>query len=156
MPSYSPERRTARRALPAPARTARTTPACCARSRKPASRSTCVAGHGVGAASAALAAIDGGARLWDADGVWRGAAARELLRLDARRCAAPAGSRGAAGTLVLRRCCCWSLGLVVYPLGFLLEICRQRLGTSLVAAYPAWLQTAFAGRVCRPSCRGWR
>lgn len=28
-------------------------------------------GHGVGAASAALAAIDGGGRLWDADGVWR-------------------------------------------------------------------------------------
>jgi len=30
-----------------------------------------VAGHGVGAASAALAAIGGAARLWDADGVWR-------------------------------------------------------------------------------------
>jgi hypothetical protein len=30
-----------------------------------------VAGHGMGAATAALAAIDGGARLWDADGVWR-------------------------------------------------------------------------------------
>jgi hypothetical protein len=29
------------------------------------------AGHGVGAAGAALGAIDGGARLWDANGVWR-------------------------------------------------------------------------------------
>jgi hypothetical protein len=29
-----------------------------------------MAGHGVGAASAALAAIDGGARLWDANGFW--------------------------------------------------------------------------------------
>ena len=33
-----------------------------------------VAGHGVGAASAALAAIGGAARLWEPDGVWRGAA----------------------------------------------------------------------------------
>jgi hypothetical protein len=31
-----------------------------------------VAGQGIGAATAALAAIDGGARLWDADGLWRG------------------------------------------------------------------------------------
>ena len=31
-----------------------------------------VAGHGIGAATAALAAIDGGARLWEADGLWRG------------------------------------------------------------------------------------
>jgi len=34
-----------------------------------------VAGHGVGAASAALAAIGGSARLWDEDGVWRSGAA---------------------------------------------------------------------------------
>jgi hypothetical protein len=30
-----------------------------------------VAGQGVGAASAVLAAIDGGSRLWEADGIWR-------------------------------------------------------------------------------------
>jgi hypothetical protein len=30
-----------------------------------------LAGHGVGAASAALAAIDGAARLWDASGIWQ-------------------------------------------------------------------------------------
>ena len=30
-----------------------------------------MAGQGIGAASAALAAIDGAARLWDADGLWR-------------------------------------------------------------------------------------
>ncbi len=37
-----------------------------------------VAGHGVGAATAALAAIDGGAKLWEESGVWRGAAAGRL------------------------------------------------------------------------------
>jgi hypothetical protein len=30
-----------------------------------------VAGQGIGAAGAVLAAIDGGSRLWDADGIWR-------------------------------------------------------------------------------------
>ena len=37
-----------------------------------------MAGHGVGAGAAALAAIDGGARLWDATGVWRGPEAATL------------------------------------------------------------------------------
>src|ERR671914_534058 len=39
-----------------------------------------LAGHGVGAASAALAAIDGGARLWEADGIWRGSGAPRMYR----------------------------------------------------------------------------
>lgn len=37
-----------------------------------------VAGQGVGAATAALTAIDGGARLWEESGVWRGGAAARL------------------------------------------------------------------------------
>jgi hypothetical protein len=39
-----------------------------------------VAGHGIGAATAALAAIDGGARLWEADGLWRGGRAAGLYQ----------------------------------------------------------------------------
>lgn len=39
-----------------------------------------VAGQGIGAATAALAAIDGGARLWEPDGVWRGPRAAALYR----------------------------------------------------------------------------
>ena len=39
-----------------------------------------MAGQGVGAGGAALAAIDGAARLWDADGIWRGATTRTLYR----------------------------------------------------------------------------
>ncbi len=34
-----------------------------------------VAGHGIGAGGAALAAIDGAARLWEPSGVWRSPAA---------------------------------------------------------------------------------
>jgi hypothetical protein len=39
-----------------------------------------LAGHGVGAASAALAAIDGGSRLWEANGIWRSPQAGRLYR----------------------------------------------------------------------------
>jgi Patatin-like phospholipase len=39
-----------------------------------------MAGQGAGAAAAALAAIDGGARLWDVDGIWRGAGAQSMYR----------------------------------------------------------------------------
>ena len=38
-------------------------------------RTDLVAGRGIGAASAMFAAVDGGARLWDADGIWKGTAA---------------------------------------------------------------------------------
>jgi len=37
-----------------------------------------MAGQGVGALAAALAAIDGGSRLWEADGLWKGERARTL------------------------------------------------------------------------------
>ena len=39
-----------------------------------------MAGQGVGAGAAVLAAIDGAARLWDADGLWRGPAVSRLYR----------------------------------------------------------------------------
>ena len=37
-----------------------------------------VAGHGIGAVGAVFAAIDGGARLWDANGLWRRASVARL------------------------------------------------------------------------------
>jgi hypothetical protein len=69
-----------------------------------------VAGHGVGASSAALAAIGGAARLWEADGVWAGTAAAGFygwkwpLRAAARLAvllAAAIGVVGAFGALGL-------------------------------------------------------
>ena len=41
-----------------------------------------VAGQGVGAAAAILAAIDGGARLWDADGIWRSRHVKRFYRFN--------------------------------------------------------------------------
>ena len=37
-----------------------------------------VAGHGIGAVGAVFAALDGGARLWDAGGLWRREAVRRV------------------------------------------------------------------------------
>ncbi len=39
-----------------------------------------VAGHGAGAAAAALAAIDGGAQLWEDNGIWRSSGVRRFYR----------------------------------------------------------------------------
>jgi hypothetical protein len=104
-----------------------------------------MAGHGVGAANAALAAIGGQAQLWDAQGVWRTARAREWY-----------GWKGAvrwAGWVVVALLAALvapvllvvATGLVVYPIGFLLETAGSGYGTSLLAGYAGWLQTAFAG-----------
>ncbi len=51
-----------------------------------------IAGQGVGAGGAALAAIDGAARLWDAEGIWRSRGARQLCTPGAGRCGWRRGS----------------------------------------------------------------
>ncbi len=57
-----------------------------------------VAGHGAGAAAAALAAIDGGAQLWEDDGIWRAAGVRRFYRWRWPWPARGAGRRRAAGS----------------------------------------------------------
>ena len=102
-----------------------------------------VAGHGIGAGGAALAAIDGGARLWDADGIWRAASTRylygwkPLVRLG-----------GWLGVVVLALLAVplVVLGavLLVYGVAFLLTLLGLDAGTALVAICSRWLQTIFA------------
>ncbi len=57
-----------------------------------------VAGHGAGAAAAALAAIDGGAQLWDDNGIWRAAGVRQFYRWRWPWPAGTAGRRRASGS----------------------------------------------------------
>src|SRR5690606_19032062 len=80
-----------------------------------------VAGHGIGAGTAALAAIDGGARLWDKDGPWREASSRRMYGWKA-----PLRAAGwmtlALVALLLAPVLVLALGLVVLPIGFLLEM----------------------------------
>ena len=103
-----------------------------------------VAGHGIGAVTAALAAIDGGAALWDQAGLWRGEHAGRFypwklpIRLAGWMTVVLAG-------VLLVPLAFLALGLIVYPAGFLLEMLGAQAGASLLAWYSAFLQNAFAG-----------
>jgi hypothetical protein len=102
-----------------------------------------VAGHGIGAASAALAAIDGGSRLWDATGLWRGPGAGTLYRWKT-----PLRIAGwivlVLVIVMLAPLLLLSIGLIVYPVGFIAEMFGASAGRHLIAAYTTWLQTSFA------------
>jgi hypothetical protein len=103
-----------------------------------------LAGHGIGAGSAALAAIDGGARLWDKDGLWRtpGTAAMYGWK-GSIRIATWVGL--ALLVVLLTPLLFLVLGLIILPLGFLLEMLGADAGAALTATYSGWLQVAFAG-----------
>ena len=102
-----------------------------------------VAGQGIGTGAAALAAIDGAARLWDVDGPWRSRAVRQLYTWR--------GPLRVAGWIFLLLCAILLVpvffliaGLFVYLAGFLLEMFQSEAGRSVVSGYSAWLQAAFA------------
>ncbi len=101
-----------------------------------------VAGTGMGAASAVFAAIDGGSRLWAADGVWRAPATVRYYRVrPAIRTAAWA--LAASLSVVVLPLLALVVGLVVYPLGFLAELGGMTSGGFLSRAYTSLVQTAF-------------
>ena len=103
------------------------------------------AGHGVGAANAALAAIGGHARLWDASGVWRAPSTRGWYGW--KRSIRWAGwlVAGLVTALIAPVVMVVLSGALVYPLGFLLETAGSGYGTALLSGYATWLQTVFAG-----------
>jgi hypothetical protein len=104
-----------------------------------------MAGQGVGAGGAMLAALDGAARLWDADGIWRSRATRQLYRWRwPVRVAAWLGL--VLLTILLTPVVVLLAGLLVYLVGFLLEMLQIEAGRGIVSGYSAWLQVAFAGQ----------
>jgi hypothetical protein len=104
-----------------------------------------VAGHGIGAATAAMAAIDGGAPLWDANGVWRGDAVRTFYRW--KPLIVATGWIAALLVLVLLiPLLVLAVGTVVFLLGFVLTLVGLvSAGTTLTTFYATTLQVAFAG-----------
>jgi hypothetical protein len=103
-----------------------------------------VAGQGIGAAAAALAAIDGGARLWEDGGLWRSQGVRQFYEWKWPLRAAGWLSLLLAGVLLIPLLFL-AIGLVVYPLSFLLTMLGTSAGASLLAWYSTFLQTSFAG-----------
>lgn len=104
-----------------------------------------VAGHGIGAGGAALAAIDGAARLWEPSGVWRSPAAERMYGWK-RAVRAAAWVCVALLIVALIPLLMLGLGLLVLPIGFLLEMLGIGAGSNLATGYSGWLNTAFAGQ----------
>jgi hypothetical protein len=103
-----------------------------------------LAGHGIGAGSAALAALDGSARLWEASGIWRSPAAAGLYgwRWPIR---AAAAIGVVLVTILLTPIAVLLVGLLVSLTGFVLEMLQVRAAATMLSTYSAWLQSAFAG-----------
>ena len=84
-------------------------------------RTDLVAGRGMGAVSAMFAAVDGGARLWEASGIWKGGVARRFYRWRAAlRVAAVALL--AAGAVLLFPLLLFAFAILVGLAGFLLTL----------------------------------
>jgi len=103
-----------------------------------------VAGQGIGAATAILAAIDGGARLWDPDGVWRGKAARHFYGW--KPLVRGVGWIAALlGLVLVLPLVALALGMLVFAAGFLLTLLGvTSTGATLTAFASSTLQAAFA------------
>lgn len=101
-----------------------------------------VAGTGMGVTSALFAAIDGGAKLWDAGGLWRAPETRRFYRVRATLRAA-AWALAAALSVVLLPLLALAAGLVVYPIGFLLRVAGVSSAGIVSRAYASIVETAF-------------
>ncbi len=102
-----------------------------------------VAGRGIGAVGALFAAVDGSQRLWDEKGLWRSPAVAQLYewRLAPR---AVAWLLGLAVAGVLTPIVAIALGLIVFPVDFLLKMVGGAGAPGWVDGYVAFAQSAFA------------
>ena len=102
-----------------------------------------IAGHGIGAASAALGAIDGGSRLWDRDGIWQSAVPARFYRW--KPLIRVAGWMAAILAVVLLiPLFVLVIGLLVFITGFLLTLLGLSAGQLMTGAYASTLNTLFA------------
>jgi hypothetical protein len=103
-----------------------------------------VAGRGVGAAGAFFAAVDGGARLWDDHGVWKGAAPARFYQwrapLRAAGWALVAGAALLAIPLALL-----ALAVLAGIGGLLLTLVGlDSIATAITTGYGRWIEALFA------------
>lgn len=102
-----------------------------------------VAGRGIGVVGALFAAIDGTQRLWDEKGFWRSNAVRSLYgwRTTPRLVI---GALALSGLIVAVPILAIVVGLVVFPIDFLLKMVGVTRAEGLTGAYLRFAQTAFA------------
>jgi hypothetical protein len=106
-------------------------------------RTDLVAGRGIGAAGALFAAVDGGVRLWDATGIWKGGRARRFY-------AWRAALRGAGwtllatGALLLFPLILLAAAIAVGTIAFLLTLVGlERAGSALTVGFTSRIATLF-------------
>jgi hypothetical protein len=102
-----------------------------------------VAGRGIGAVGALFVAVDGAARLWEDKGFWRSPTVRSLYgwRVLPRLVVV---ALAVAVAIVAMPIAAVALGLVVFPIDFVLKMIGAGGAGGLVAAYVRAAQTAFA------------
>ncbi len=103
-----------------------------------------VAGRGIGALTALFAAVDGGARLWDATGIWKGAAATRFYGWRAPLRAA--GWAGVAGAAIMAiPLLLLALAVLVGMAGLILTLVGlEAPGSGLTTGYSRWMVTLFS------------
>jgi hypothetical protein len=101
-----------------------------------------VAGRGIGVVGALFGSVDGGARLWAADGFWH---SREVARFYRWRTTLRvlAWTLWAALSLTLAPILVLASGLLVYSFSFLLALVHLRAGADLADKYSALVRSAF-------------
>ncbi|HXG56026.1 MAG TPA: patatin-like phospholipase family protein [Vicinamibacterales bacterium] len=103
-----------------------------------------VGGRGVGAASALLAAIDGGTRVWEPSGIWKGPAARRFYgwRTPLRYAGLAVGI---AGIVFLIPIALLALAVLVGLFGMLATLLGlESAGAALTTTYTRWIDALFA------------
>ena len=101
-----------------------------------------VAGRGMGTVSAMFAAVDGGSRLWESGGLWRGGVARRFYHWRASLRAA-AWMLAAASATLLFPLVFLVVAVLVYPVAYLFRLAGSELGAELAARYGQLLATVF-------------
>jgi hypothetical protein len=103
-----------------------------------------VAGRGAGVIGAMFSAMDGGARLWDDNGLWRRPAAVRFYRW--RQSLRIAGwALAAAGVILALPIAALLLAMAIALAGMLLTfVGLESAGTAANAAYSRWIETLFA------------
>jgi hypothetical protein len=102
-----------------------------------------VAARGVGVIGALFAAVDGAQRLWDEKGFWRGADLRSMYAWR-RMPRAVFWAISAATAIVVLPIAAVAIGLVVYPIDFVLKMLGAGGASGLVGAYLWFAEAAFA------------
>ena len=99
-----------------------------------------VAGHGIGSATAALAAIGGSAKLWEKSGIWSRASTRSFYGLIRSSSLTRFLSLLLCGLLIVPLALI-VIAIFVYAVGFLVEISGVTTARDLFVSFASWLQS---------------